>query len=88
VRNENSSLAMSNVNVSIGATYLSALSSTSSSPVTVTADRSTFIGAVNNGGQSIMKIGESRLFGGATGDGLSCVGSYDNNYVALGTNCR
>jgi hypothetical protein len=84
VSNESSTLTMSNVTVST--TGRSSCVSNHSS--TVTADRSTIVGGINNDASSTMKIGGSRLVGGAVGDGATCAASYDGNFVALGANCR
>lgn len=55
----------------------------------ITADRSTFQGSTSISNQGcIMNVGASKLVGTVTGDGVTCAGSYNGNFVSLGASCR
>lgn len=92
VSNNTSSPTMINVTASAPAGY--GMTSSSNTAVTIIADRSTFegaptMGAIFNESNVTLKIGASKIVGGVTNSGtLICAGSYNGDYVAVGTDCQ
>lgn len=99
IYNDNSSPRLSNVTVKTGSGMGStAMWNTSASAVTILVDRSdleagsvgeTLGNSVNNSANVTLAIGGSKLVGTVTNTGtITCVASYNGDYVALGTGCQ
>lgn len=98
--NYNSSPTMNNVTVKAtgGGSANIALENSSTYAATILIERSTIEcgpgsseadSAVSNGGNVTLKIGGSKLIGTIVNSGtITCAGSYNGDYVALGSNCQ
>jgi len=93
VRNSGSSApTLTNVSAIAKGVNSIGLGNSLNSTVTISVDRSTFVGAsssVSNGSNVTLRIGASKLAGPVFNSGtLTCVVSYNDSYVALGTDCQ
>lgn len=99
VENTSSSPTMTNVTArAVNGVNCYGMTTSSDSAVTLLVDRSTFEGTsagdgismgFTNGSNVTLRIGASKIVGSITNNGtLTCTGSYNGNYAAVGTNCQ